>query len=437
MSYTQLEDKRVDEKIEQELAVVRDAILEVATPVAIILFGGFGKGEGYAQIVGGEVILSKDYDILLVMKRKLSAAEMYRVSETIHRRLGRESNPLDSVSMEQYTGTSWVQLTQFAVNDLLYFQDVKSYEIKVASKLLWGEDVRERIPLRPEDLSPWNAVRFLMRKPPGMCSCLIWKFLKEPPTGQEKRTLIYECVRFYVDVGVLLTILAGTYRPTYGGRAAVIEETMTALPEIAGEIPDMAAKIRRFTDVKLSPGDEKYDAVADPVALWFETRRDLGVILRHFMERHVGEKTGGWAELFDTYTRHLNGEFVDGLGYFYLKNRLKIASRPLARLANIAYQRFFCLKYVVKLRQKTSTLLLRALGQFPTFRIGTAGLMLLFSLNRDGTLDGELFNSFYRSMRRIYPFTIEGGSDQERWDNAVEQYVLADRTFLDTFYGWG
>ena len=43
MSYTQIEDERIDNKIEQELQVVCEEILKVTKPVSIILFGGFGR----------------------------------------------------------------------------------------------------------------------------------------------------------------------------------------------------------------------------------------------------------------------------------------------------------------------------------------------------------------------------------------------------------
>ena len=155
------------------------------------------------------------------------------------------------------------------------------------------------------------------------------------------------------------------------------------------------------------------------------------------MEHHLEEKAGGWAELFDKYNTRMNREFVDELAYFYLKERFKIANKPLARLANLAYQRLFCLKYVLKLCQKERSLLLKALNEFPAFKICTSGLMLLFSLNEDGTLDKDLFNSFTQSLSRIYPVKIQSGSDEERWKEAVDGYIRADRTFLDTFYAWG
>ena len=99
MSYTQLNDERIDKKIDQELEIVCEEILKVIKPVSIILFGGFGRGEGSAQIRNHDIIISKDYDTLLVVKKQLPPSVIYQMSANIHRRLGR-TNPLDSVTME-------------------------------------------------------------------------------------------------------------------------------------------------------------------------------------------------------------------------------------------------------------------------------------------------------------------------------------------------
>lgn len=433
MSYTLLKDERIEKKIDQDMQIICEEILKVIRPVSIILFGGFGKGEGSAQVIGDEVVVSKDYDTLVVVTKRLSPAVIYQLTENIHQRLGR-TNPLDSVTMEMGSGATIVQYT---IKDLLYFRDAKTYEIKAASKLIWGEDIREKIPLRAEDLSPWNGIRFLLRKPPGLCGCFLPRYMEAPPEGEDKKTLVHECLRVYLDGGVMLTLLAGNYQPTYSARASAIREAGESfLPDLVREIPDLAKKILYFTDLKLSPDESKYDDI-DPVRLWFETRKDMGIMLRYFMEQHSGKKSEGWAELFDEYTAAMNRGFLDELAYFYLKKRFKIANKPLVRLASIAYQRLFCLKYVLKLHQKEHVFLFRTLLEFPTFRVSTTGLKLLFSLNEDGSLDDDLFSSFISSLGRIYPVRIHGNTGADRWLSAVDNYMRAERTFLDTFYGWG
>jgi len=336
--------------------------------------------------------------------------------------------------MEMGTGVS---LVQYTLNDLLYFRDAKTYEIKTGSKLLWGEDIRGKIPLKAKDLSPWNGIRFLLRRPPGLNACFSHEFLANAPNEKEKEAIYTECSRVYLDGGALLTILLRNYQPSFLERSKVMTASLaTALPDLAEKIPNLVEKVVFFTNLKLSPDEKKYDAI-DPVKLWFETRKDLGIILRYFMEHQLGEKAEGWAELFDRYNTRMDRDFVDELAYFYLKKRFKIASKPLARLANIAYQRLFCLKYVSKLYKLKRIFYWRALTEFPTFEVNTSALMLLFSLNEDGTLDRDLFDSFVKSLSRIYPVKIEGSTDEELWEEGVNACVKADRVFLDTVYGWG
>jgi hypothetical protein len=433
MSYTQIDDERIDQKIDEAVDIIREEILKVIKPVSIILFGGYGRGEGSAEISGDKITLSRDYDTLLIVKKKLSPSVIYRMSENIHRRLGR-TNPLDSMTCEFGSGVSFGHHT---LDELLYFRDVKTYEIKVASKLLWGEDIRKKIPVKREDLSPWNGLRFLLRRPPGTCACFSVKYLKTPPVGEEKEILVNECARIYLDGGVLLTLLMKDYRPSFRERSKVITESLaSSLPDLANQIPDLAEKLAFFTQMKLFPDRKKIHAM-DVVKLWFQTRKDLGIILRYFMEHHLGEKAMGWAELFDKYNTRMNREFVDELAYFYLKKRFKVASKPLARLANLAYQRLFCLKYTAKLHKLENIFYWRALTEFPTFKVNTCALMLYFSLNEDGTLDRELFNSYVKSLSRIYPVKIKGSTDEEMWKEGVDYCVKADRTFLDTYYEWG
>ena len=44
MKYTN--SKKGDKIVEKDLKVVRDIIIKEVNPISIILFGGFGKGEG-------------------------------------------------------------------------------------------------------------------------------------------------------------------------------------------------------------------------------------------------------------------------------------------------------------------------------------------------------------------------------------------------------
>jgi len=425
--------KHIDEKIQKDLEVVCEEILKVTKPISIILFGGYGRGEGSVLVKDNQVVVLKDYDILLVVKRKLPHSKIYEMSKNIHERLGYK-NPLDSVAMDEAFGAD---ILQFTLNDILYLKDVKAYEIKVASKLLWGEDIRLRIPLSSEELSPWSGIRFLFRKIPAMCEVFSPKYLKAPPCGREEERLVYECGKIYLDIGTLLTLISKTYTPSYRERAEAIKVGFkTCLLDLSSKIPYLAERIEFFTNLKLFPSEDKYNTF-DPVELWFKTRRDLGVILKWF----IRAKQEDWAWVFEEYNRRMRSEFVDEMASFYLANRFKIKSRilnrPLVKLANIVYQRLFSLRYTMKLYRKEKAFLPSALLEFPTFKVSTSGLMLLFSLNEGGSLDKELFDAFIKSLSRIYPVRITAKADAEKWEEGKWWFIKADRNFLDTFYETG
>ena len=48
--------------------------------------------------------------------------------------------------------------------------DIFSFELKNASKILWGEDMRQSIPWSEEDIPPITTLRFLFEKATGLYS---------------------------------------------------------------------------------------------------------------------------------------------------------------------------------------------------------------------------------------------------------------------------
>jgi len=433
MNYTPYVENRVNKKIRKDLEIVCEEILKITRPISIILFGGYGRGEGSILLTDNQVVVLKDYDILLVVRRKLPYFKIYEMSKNIHKRLGYK-NPLDSVAMDESFGAD---ILQFALNDLLYLKDVKIYEIKVASKLLWGEDIRVKIPLSSKELSPWSGIRFLFRKIPAMCDIFSPKYLEVPPTDKEKERLVYECGKIYLDIATLLTLVSRIYKPSYYERAETIKTIFPfQFPELKKEIPYLPERIEFFTNLKLFPSEDKYN-VFDPVKLWFETRKNLGAILKWY----IRAKNENWAQVFEEYNRRMKNEFMDEIASHYLAKRFKIKNKvfnqSLAKFTNLTYQRFFSLRYGMKLYRKEKVFLLSTLWEFPIFKVSTSGLMLLFSLNEDGSLNKDLFDAFLKSLSRIYPVRIKGTTDAERWKEGKYWFIKADRNFLDTFYETG
>ena len=70
MKYTH--NKEYNEKVENDLRIIKEILIKETNPISIILFGGFGKGEGSVQKIKNKVVPLNDYDIYLITKNKLT-----------------------------------------------------------------------------------------------------------------------------------------------------------------------------------------------------------------------------------------------------------------------------------------------------------------------------------------------------------------------------
>jgi hypothetical protein len=63
--YTVLEDKRVDNKVDIDLKHIVERVTSVQAVLAIILGGGFGRGEGSVLVDEKGIRPVNDYDLLI------------------------------------------------------------------------------------------------------------------------------------------------------------------------------------------------------------------------------------------------------------------------------------------------------------------------------------------------------------------------------------
>mgnify|MGYP001609228625 CR=1 FL=1 len=74
--YTDFNEK-VDDYIKKNyLDKIVASFVRDCKPISIILFGGFGKGEGSLQVTDGKPVPFNDFDLYIVTEKKLSADEL-------------------------------------------------------------------------------------------------------------------------------------------------------------------------------------------------------------------------------------------------------------------------------------------------------------------------------------------------------------------------
>lgn len=390
---------------------------------SIIITGGFGKGEGSIKLTkDGKVRCLRDFDIVCIVDRKPNSKAIDELCDKIYK-------SLDLINPEflLFRGKSFtIDLKFFRIQDLIY-PDIYFYDLKVASQILWGEDVRRLIPWTKNDIPLSSGLRLLFEKVCGLLGHFSTAYVqRKTPNYQEKESLVSECHKTFIEIGTALCILAGKYEPKYAQRAKVLENSYsTQFPELARVLPELPKKVTEYTDVKLNTraSMENYE---DPIELWFSARSYLREVLSFYLKRYTGKSLSNWKNLpnlMRTVARVYYNPFLDPL----LRARLQFSSRFALAVASLLYQGLTNLEYVYVVALKQRRIHLRPLLSWrisPSLKYFSAGVMLLFSLNRDATIKKSLLKSAADELRNCVPVKISS-FDASGWEEVRYHFLQA------------
>jgi len=102
--YTIQNIKNLDAKIEKDLNVVKTKLLEAygKNIIAIILTGGFGRGEGSFLSNKHGVFPFNDYDLLIVTRNRLSKQRLSDVSKSLAREIGIRFVDIGAITLSNF-----------------------------------------------------------------------------------------------------------------------------------------------------------------------------------------------------------------------------------------------------------------------------------------------------------------------------------------------
>jgi len=284
-NYTFKEDQTTHELISSHMQVICEEILKTFGKVdSIMLTGGFGRGEGtIRRLPGGKVVPFKDYDIYVVSDSKVSDHERSELLQRIHKRLDISSDWYFSVA----PGDFFIDIEAVPIEKLGRLPpDISAVDAKLASRVIYGRDLRDAIPLSSKDTALASGAIVLLNKLTGLLENMSQGYFSRPPTGKRRQALAYECGKTYIEMCTALLILDRRYFPYYRERARIFNDVYAQrFPELRDEIPNLPEKVNYYTDVKLQSRIEEVDD--DPVDLWFSTRQDFGTMLRYYMQKFL------------------------------------------------------------------------------------------------------------------------------------------------------
>lgn len=150
MAYTVHDTARVRDRIEADLATIQEAVQDADPHLrSLVLTGGFARGEG--TVIDGQP--QNDYDLVAIRGLRPPEEPYNGLVPDLEDTLGLH---IDLAPVPAWR-LPWVRASIFW------------YETRLRGRVLWGEDLLDRIPVQdPDELDPAEGLRLLVNRAAGL-----------------------------------------------------------------------------------------------------------------------------------------------------------------------------------------------------------------------------------------------------------------------------
>ena len=292
--------------------------------ISVILFGGFGKGEGSIQAIGGKPVPYNDFDLYIVTEEKLSDGELDKISMNASKEIGMGGLEIAYFPEESYDSKKFFHVDVRCIpydglNKLMTMQ--RYYELKYGSQIIYGKkDVLDRMKIiDPKDIPVSDGLRNLFNKLHQMLLGL-----KENYNEDQKRIRIFWSYKCYLSICEVLLILDDKFVPTAFEKNELFGKIyQESFPDLHDKIPDLLEKVQKATDFKLKP---KFNV--DHEELWNQSLKDLLIVFEYYLMRMTGS---------DNVKEAINGKLPYTYFKPYLKEKYGFNLWPLQYGLNLLY----------------------------------------------------------------------------------------------------
>lgn len=401
-TFTMHDDPRVDEKIRKDLENIVAEICATMSPVTILLTGSFGRGEGSVLIRDDQIVKVKDYDIVIIAGEEscLPLEKLWELRDRI------ETKCKFSALEDQYKLDNYhVGLPQFSTEQFFQKKHPIICDIKRASRVLYGKDLREELDLDLKKMALSHVYFSIHKEMKHLLNNFSIDYFTSPPEGMKRFHLIFLCCKVYNNFEMQLILCYNISHPSSPiGRKRLKDDFRHLYPELARDAPDLLERIRYASGLRLFPEAIEASSI-DPVNMWFETQRDLDLVMRYCIKTLAHVDSDDWTVLSDRFYRLLCHDYHYYQIEHYLDKRLGTRAPVCLSLGNIIYRKYDTHRYIKGLFKKKEYRKIhpRLYTLSPVFKILAISPLLLFSLRNDGSVDRTLFTAFCKRHSFLFP----------------------------------
>lgn len=417
MKYTA--SKEGDKKIEQDMkAICKEVLDRVKNVEAIMLTGGFSRGEGAVKTQNKKVFPYNDYDIQVVSNMKYSKEETDKIATDISKKLGYKGivnfYPF-SKDKQNMKDNFYIDLKTDSEKDLSkMLPRIRTYELRNNSMLLHGKDIRQLIPnynLKEIPLS--EGAKLLLDR----MSQLVEYYSTERKHDDE--FLMYIIQQVYAACCTSLLLLNRKYEIGYKRAMEILKSCYKEdFPELYEKIPNLDKKIEQFIEWKLKPKKISKSKVKKE---WFIAKKDILEVSRYFFSRFLHKKIENTEQLSFAIL-NMRKQFYSPYLKDMIKRKIKIGLN-LNWLILPIVSRILTKKYSERLREMNINFKPKIKGVSPDLVIFSSVICLIDSIN-ENSIDERKLGRAKQILGRVYP------ANGKSWEEISLDYANAYIAFF-------
>ena len=370
--------EKIDDYIQKNyLDKIIKSFVQDCNPVSILLFGGFGKGEGSVDFVNGKPVPFNDFDLYVITDDKLSNKELDRISMNASREIGMGGLEIAYFPQEGYDVNKYFHvdvrcLPREKIKNLMSIQ--RYYELKHGTQVIYGKDIlKEMKDIQANDLPVSDGLRNLFNK---LHTMLLG--LQEDYNDDQKKIRIFWSNKCYLSICESLLMLDKKFASTAKKRSEIFSEIYEDnFPYLYSILPELAEKVKRATEFKL-----KLNFNVDADELWNESLKDILKVFEYYVKRMSGVDDVGKAinrklpyNYFEPFLKEKIGlnlwpsQYVLNLSYVNILFKEKeFYLKPLLNWKDVGLRMILPIYYLLKYKAEgDESYLERAYGELQNF----------------------------------------------------------------------
>ncbi|MGV8151630.1 MAG: hypothetical protein ACP5OG_00980 [Candidatus Nanoarchaeia archaeon] len=396
--------KDADKKIQAQLDTICKVIVEKLNPISIILIGGFGRGEGSIIHKKNKFIPINDYDIYAITSRTYPTSIIEETSRLATEAIGKKC--INFFNFKEDLAYS-IENTFYADIRVMTLEQLKKippflkyFDMKYGSKVIYGEDVLKQMPdITLNDIPSPEGFRFLLNRISLMVMHFSPEFISSPSDSDKERIINFN-MKAALSCAEALLFYSKKYTASYKQRSNTLKKTFKYdFPDLFSIIPGLPKIVHKYTMQKIKPD---YASIKDYISDWFKIRDYSTEISKFLLYEYTSKKPNDVFQIAKILNKNYSKKYLEG----YIKSKYNIKSRILLLALNPLASIVLNLLFIKRVYSSNNGFTLGPLIHpfvAPDMKIFAAGFLIINSLNKDKTLNKEMFTKSRKYLHQVFP----------------------------------